>query len=762
MIQRSSRTLFWPGLSGFFATFLLFVPTFAQQSIIGRVTNRNTGSSIAAASIRLESNDRVISITASTDQDGQFRLTRIPAGDYTLSVSAPNFYPVAVRLTLAPRAVQPLEFELDPVTLLKEEMEVMATPLLLDETQGASIASIDPRFVERLAHARRTNMPDLVSAFVPSAVAGHDNLVHLRGNELSLNTSINGVSFLDNPHQYFTPGLNPDVIRSFTVITGGFPAEYGSRFGGILDVVTRSGFDEERHGAVSLGVSTALRHTAAIEYSGHTKRVGYLLYGSGFESQRYLNPPEPEAFHDLGKGSRAFAQFDYRASQTDVLRLVFFGGGSNFQIPNTADEQRRRRDFFQRNREQTAIFTWDHAFSAESLLVTSAYGRLVSSRLLPTNDPVSLQATGVRHTLTTGLRSDYTHLIGTRHVLKGGLEVMLLRLREDFAFDPRENEFEIEHFAFRGRETGGQVSLYLQDRVRLFGNLTANVGLRYDHYSLVTSEGRVSPRVNLAYSIPQSQTVIHFAYNRFFAPPPVENLLLSRHLGVGPPAPAKSNHYEVGVSQALGTRLLVRLTTFLRDDRNSFETTELANVRHFLPTTFARGRAYGAEASVAMPEIPHLGLSGYFTYTAQRAFQIGPVTGGFAHESVEPGERFPAAFDQIHTGTAGVLWRHRRSGLWLGVSFEYGSGTPAELPIESHPEDNPPEHETTLVRLAQHLVVNFSTGIDLFSRERRRISLQFNVENLTDRVYGIGKESAFTPVQFSSPRFYSASLKLRF
>ena len=27
------------------------------------------------------------------------------------------------------------------------------------------------------------------------------------------------------------------------MITGGFPAEFGNRFGGILDVVTRSGFD---------------------------------------------------------------------------------------------------------------------------------------------------------------------------------------------------------------------------------------------------------------------------------------------------------------------------------------------------------------------------------------------------------------------------------------------------------------------------------------------------------------------------------------
>jgi hypothetical protein len=280
--------------------FLWHTPALGQQSIIGRVSSRVTNSPIAGASVKLESPGLAVSVTTVTDSDGRFRVTRIPPGEYTVTVSAPGFYPAAVTLTLVPRAVQPLEFELDPLARITERMEVRAAPLLLDEAQGASIALIESPFEQRLPLARRMHLPDLVSAFVSSAVAGHDNLIHLRGNELSLNMSMNGVSFVDNPHVYFTTGLSPDVIRSFTVITGGFPAEYGNRFGGILDVVTRSGFDEERHGAVTLGVSTRLRHTTAIEYSGHTERFGYFLYGSGFESQRFLNPPEPTAFHDLG------------------------------------------------------------------------------------------------------------------------------------------------------------------------------------------------------------------------------------------------------------------------------------------------------------------------------------------------------------------------------------------------------------------------------------------------------------------------------
>ena len=248
-----------------------------------------------------------------------------------------------------------------------------------------------------LPPARRTNLPDLVSALVPSAVASHDNFVHLRGNELSLNTSLNGVSFIDNPHQYFTPGLNPDVIQAFSVITGGFPAEYGNRFGGVIDAVTRSGFDGDRHGAVSLDLGTYLRHTASAQFGGHTQKFGYFLAASGFESQRFINPPQPVQVHDLGKGIRTFAQFDVRATGSDTFRLTLIDSGTNFEVPNTLEEQANQRDFFQRSREQTALFGWEHVVSPTGLLVTTLSERLAAVRLLPTGDPVSIQASGLRN-----------------------------------------------------------------------------------------------------------------------------------------------------------------------------------------------------------------------------------------------------------------------------------------------------------------------------------------------------------------------------
>jgi hypothetical protein len=728
----------------------------AQQRISGSVIDKGTRAPISAVTVRLESSLLASAVATATDADGRFSFTGLSPGGYTVSVSADTFYPQQVALTLGPRATQQLSFELEPLAAIKEEVTVSARARLLDQTEAATITNLDMKQIEMLPAARRTQLSEIITPFVSSAVAGHDNLVHLRGNELSLNTFINGVSFYDNPHQLFTPGLSPDIIKSVNVVTGGFPAEFGNRFGGILDIVTRSGFDSNGHGSATIGAGTFLRNNVSFDYGGHTSRLGYFFYGQGFDSARFLNTPEPNLFNDKGYGARSFAQFDYRRGARDSFRLALSGDGTNFQLPNTAEDALRGRDFFQRNREQTAVLSWDHTFSAASTISTSLYERFAGARLLRTSDPFSIQAGGLRNDLTFGAKSDYSLLIGSGHGIKAGVDLMLLRLREDFSFDPRDNEVEIEVFDFRGRRTGGQASAYFQDKIQVTRNFTAHLGLRYDQYSMVMSAHTLSPRINLAYALQGGRTVLHFAYNRFFAPPPIENLLLSSRLGFQgqPPRIARSNFFETGVSRSLRDRLVVRVTGYYRSDKNAFETTEFANVRIFAPTSFARGRAYGVESSLQLSEIERLGLSGYLSYTAQRVFLTGPISGGVTVEEVEPGERSPAAFDQVHTAVAGLTYRKRRSGFFASTQLEYGSGTPAALPNS--------EGEEKLVRLPDHFVANFYLGIDLLSEERNKISLQFNIENAANRVFRIAKESEFTPVQYSPPRFISGSVRVRF
>src|SRR5439155_26668727 len=103
----------------------------------------------------------------------------------------------------------------------------------LPGTHSPSSTSLSAERIERLPVAQRTGLPDAIVTAAPGMIRGHDDFVHVRGEEVALNPLINGVAFWENPHAVFSSGLSPDVIDTAHVMTGGFPAESGNRFGGV-------------------------------------------------------------------------------------------------------------------------------------------------------------------------------------------------------------------------------------------------------------------------------------------------------------------------------------------------------------------------------------------------------------------------------------------------------------------------------------------------------------------------------------------------
>ena len=68
-----------------------------------------------------------------------------------------------------------------------------------------------------------------------------------------------------------------------------------------------------------------------------------------------------------------------------------------------------------------------------------------------------------------------------------------------------------------------------------------------------------------------------------------------------------------------------------------------------------------------------------------------------------------------------------------------------------------------MARVPQHFTQNLSIGWDILrDGEQPRLSLQFNVENLTDNVYRKTAPSVFSPGEFYIPRLFSGSMKIHF
>jgi len=725
---------------------------FAQTTIEGTIRD-NSGNAVTGASVVLKRAEGTVVHQTPSDPIGKFRFAAVEAGAYTLKTEAPGFYVSSYNFVLRARQPLSLTVELQHKQSVQQAVEVKSSSLTVDPEKTGSSYTFTQQDLEDLPDPLANSTNDLVNNLMPGASDSHDNFLAVRGTEFSLHEFINGVSFLDNTQPQFSPGVSPQIFETVDLMTGGFTPEYGNRFGGVLDITTRSGADLAGHGDVNFRGATLDNYDLNADYGGQAGKLGYYFFVDGFTSDRYLEPPQPQELYDFGKGSRATAQFDWHSGNVDVFKLLLMGGGANFQQPNIPDDQDVGRNAQRHLRQQTAILSWLHSFSSDTLVSTSVYERTGSDRVLPTSDPITPISIASRAPLTLGIKSDLSHY-WRGHFFKAGLDLVRLRENENFFFDSRGDPDVFP--AFSGGLKGGQASVYFQDHFSPFRNLTLDLGVRYDYFDLVDTGVQTSPRVGLAYHFNKTKSVLHAAYNRYFSPPPIEYSLLASFLGhnaadpgqrVGNVRPYTQNYFEIGWAQELHPRVSLELNAYLHTGHNTFENHEISISRIFVPINFQSARSQGAELVLNMRQLERLGISGRFQYALSKTYFYGPITGGFAgDEPLVAGERIIPAFDQTHTGTAQIFYHNRSHGFWMGSAMRYGSGTI----IEHGP------------RLPQHFTSDLATGLTLWKAEPRRLDFEFDVTNVSDSIYPIAKESEEIPIQYAPSRTIGGSLKFHF
>ncbi|HUG91607.1 MAG TPA: TonB-dependent receptor, partial [Planctomycetaceae bacterium] len=538
----------------------------AESAVRGQVVAAADGSGLVEAAVVLKSAAGDESVQTRTDASGGFAFPNVRPGEYSLSVSSEGFRTRELRFVLAPREARAVTVPLE-VGGLDVSVDVSGDLRPLPTTHSPSSTMLTIDRLEEMPVFQRTTLPDALVTAAPGMIRGHDDFVHIRGHEIALNPLINGVSFWENPHAVFSAGLSPDVIETTNVMTGGFPAEYGNRFGGVVDIVTKSGLRMENSGAAAVSAGGAGRARATGEFGGRRGSVGYFVAGSMFASDRFLSPPDPDAIHDSARGGGVFLQVDGNLGRAGALRTVLMGDGTNFEIPKTPQdvEIRPLANARQNTRQQTAIVGWTRVWE-EVAVNASFYERWSRARLFPAAGPLTAQAQLERRLLTVGGKADATRVAG-RHAVKAGVDVVRLRPEEDlsYRYDGYRQFTHLvglphihvagQEIAFSGAESGGQISGYAQDSIQIGRHVTADVGIRVDRYDLVVSTTHASPRANLALRV-ADRAVVHASYNHFFVPPPIEGVLSSsagltrsiQEIGIALPPlePTVEDQFEAG------------------------------------------------------------------------------------------------------------------------------------------------------------------------------------------------------------------------
>lgn len=516
-----------------------------------------------------------------TDGNGKFTLTGVAPGKQVVEARLSGF-------TVAEEAVDVVEgpaveilLRLFPVTALGE-IEVVASYSLLGDGAAAGVA-LDGEQIGRMPHFG----DDLyrVIGVLPGVTSnGASSQFNIRGGlaRESL-VELDRQELFEPFHLKEFDGVfsivDPKVVGGIDLLPGGFPAQYGDRSAGVVDMKTRQPGDSR----FDLGLSLTSAWAGAAGAFGAdppgggrgdwlvSARRGYLDLVLGLVDSSDEEGEEEAEFKprywDL------FARTGYRFDDRNGLTFRLLAADDSFVFDEDEDGERTRIDSTYGN-----TFAWlDHQIllgGSTVLATTLSAGRVDRDRGIAsdgTGDTGSIRDERTMDLFTA--RHDGAREIGEAHLVSFGLIARAFDSDYDYANtvelaaavpDPR---FPPPQRVTRYDEgvSSEQYGLYLSDRIRLTGRLTAELGVRADRETLTDSD-EISPRVNLLADLGGAGR-LRFGWGHFYqSQRPNELDVPDGDFRVFPPE--KSVHWTLGWERSFGTGWTAKIDAYRRETEN--------------------------------------------------------------------------------------------------------------------------------------------------------------------------------------------------
>lgn len=626
-----------------------------------------------------------------------------------------------------------------------DEVIVHASRYALGRENGLSLVTLDRQRLDAMPGVEQ----DAIRAMqrLPgSAASGLSAQTHVRGSyEDEVLIRYDGVRLYEPFHLKdflnLFGAVDPELIDTLDIYSGGFPVEFGDRAGAVLDMSPRRSDDAEH----MIGISVL--NSRAITSGSHSGQRGRWLAGY---RRSNLATVLREASRDVGEPQFEdyLARYEFLVTPELSAALGFLGLQDRHEIFTTDREQvanaRYGDDATWLRLRYEAPDRWSlgmhvsHSHlsarrSGTSVREEVSSGSLAESRLT-TSDEVQLEW-DYRPSARLQWRSGVELLRGNAaysYDLDASFEAPLA---EAFGRPPSLNRSFAMHA--EGESYGAWASVRAD-----VGAATLEAGLRYDERTWLDQSGQFSPRLSLRYELNEA-TVLRLSAGRFLQTQALNELELEEAVPAFA-APESSRHLIVSLERELGDGLSLRIEAFDRDTsgvRPRFENTldplvllpdlEVDRVR-IAPSS---SRANGVEVSLRSDAAA--AFSFWATYSWSRS------------EDRIDGTEAPRSWDQRNGALAGLAWRRER---WLiGTTFGYTSGWPfTATQFEGPPNDDESGYSTVALGPRNREQFEDRLWLDVrgqysFSLPRGELELVGEVRNLLNDGNDCCRDVEITP-----------------
>ncbi|MEK6371345.1 MAG: TonB-dependent receptor [Acidobacteriota bacterium] len=466
--------------------------------------------------------------------------------------------------------------------------------------------------------------------------------------------------------------IDSEAVGAVDVLTGGFPAQYGGRMSGVIDITSLTP-SEPRHTEIGVSLLNTRVLSSGLFAHGRAEwlvsaRRGYLRELLKLVNNDDNETIDPNYYDLLGKVQTSLDE------RNVVSANVLFSRDTLSIDDPEGNADAVYRDIYAWVNLRTAIsprlFTQNVALIGKTH--TSRTGSLFNNVNAAIDDHRSFQS--------ISLKNDTTFDLSDRNVLKAGVTAKQLRASYDYASDGviiesllHINEPPIPvHRRASLRPSGSDVAVYAADRFALGTRLVIEAGLRADRQSYAPDGTHLSPRVNAVFAL-TPRAALRVAWGRFYQPQGVQEL----HVQDGETAfgPAeRADHALAGIEVDLGRGITARGEVY--DKRFSDLRPRFANLFDAMVlfpevqgdrirVAPQRGSARGGEL-LLRKESESRRLGGWISYA--RASVRDEIDG----------REVPRSWDQRNTVTFNLSWRPH--ALWnFAVAGVYHSGWPTTV-----------------------------------------------------------------------------------